>query len=286
MKPMPGVATALAHFLGLVAHHHENALRRSQLERGFHHVLHQRLAAGAVQHFGLARFHAGAQTRGQNHDGNGRSIRWHHVSSVLAAPALLRQLHHHGGGGFGIVPDFLLMLSQVAGHHLEAHLEDGLDIVFHGLGLLPGVALLHGRRNGPDVHHGVLQKLAARVLMDGPHVVGGAEAGGLAGLPHQVHEIGLHGRRTGDGRWNALHQHVRDHAGEQRSRPQCDDVGLGDGAQCGGQRPDRARNQVNAANPCRLRLMRVSPDHARAIGQDGLQRNIGGGGGIDAAARS
>ena len=84
--------------------------------------------------------------------------------------------------------------------------------------------------------------------------------GGLAGLPHQVDEVGLDRRRPADGRGNPLHQQVGDHAGEQRPGPQRDHVGLGDGAERGGQRARLARDQADGAGSvARLRLMRVSP---------------------------
>ena len=55
-----------AHFLSLVAHDHENPFGRRQLQGGVHHVFHQRLAARAVQHLGLPRFHAGSESCRQN----------------------------------------------------------------------------------------------------------------------------------------------------------------------------------------------------------------------------
>ena len=61
----------LSHIIGLVPHHHEDALRRRQLQGGLHHVLDQRFAARAVQHLGLARFHARAEPGGEYHNCNG-----------------------------------------------------------------------------------------------------------------------------------------------------------------------------------------------------------------------
>ena len=40
-------------------------------ERGIDDVLEQRLSAGAVQHFGVAALHAGAESGGEDHDGYG-----------------------------------------------------------------------------------------------------------------------------------------------------------------------------------------------------------------------
>jgi hypothetical protein len=55
------------------------------------------LAAGAVQHLGLARFHARAEPGGENHNCHGNP----HQLYYLPASAFLRQFHHHRGGGAG-----------------------------------------------------------------------------------------------------------------------------------------------------------------------------------------
>src|SRR5215472_5819079 len=58
-------------FLGLMANHDENSFWQRQLACGPHHMFHQRLAARAMQNFGFFRFHPGAESRGENHDGDG-----------------------------------------------------------------------------------------------------------------------------------------------------------------------------------------------------------------------
>ena len=73
-----------------------------------------------------------------------------------------------------------------------------------------------------------------------------AEVGGLAGLPHQIDEVSLESGRVRDGLRNAVHQQVRDHAGEERSRAQGDQIGIGDGVQRFGERLGPARPQCDA----------------------------------------
>src|SRR5258705_317436 len=57
-----------------MAYHHEDAIRRSQLERRVNHMLDQGLASGAVQYLGLRRFHTRPQAGGQDDD---RQLRFH-----------------------------------------------------------------------------------------------------------------------------------------------------------------------------------------------------------------
>ena len=50
------------------AHHRNDLLRRSDLQRGPDHLVQQRVAARLVQNFGFVRFHACSQPGGQDHD--------------------------------------------------------------------------------------------------------------------------------------------------------------------------------------------------------------------------
>src|ERR1035441_1889155 len=84
----------------------------------------------------------------------------------FAASPLLRQLDRHGGGGPGIVPHLFSLPHQVPRHYRHAHFDDCLDVVLHGRGLLPRVALLHRRSDGSGVDYRVIQKLDPGVLVD------------------------------------------------------------------------------------------------------------------------
>ena len=68
--------------------------------------------------------------------------------------------------------------------------------------------------------------------------------GGFAGLRHEIREIRLHRGRGRDGLRNPFHQKMRDHAGVQRSRPQRDQIGLG----------DRFERLLQRARPARAQL--------------------------------
>ena len=133
-----GGGHGLAHLIGLVPDHGEDSLRRGEFERGIDDVLEQSLSAGLVQHFGLAALHAGAESGGEDDDGYGLVHQL--LLCVLAAASFLGQFHHHGGGRVGIVADLVGMAGEVAGHDFEAHLHEGVDIVFHGQGGSLGVA--------------------------------------------------------------------------------------------------------------------------------------------------
>ena len=59
-------------FGGLAADHDEDAIRRRHGQRGGDDMLDDGDAAGVVKHLGFLRFHAGAEARGQNDDGDRR----------------------------------------------------------------------------------------------------------------------------------------------------------------------------------------------------------------------
>ncbi len=59
----------LAHFFRLVADDDEDALRGREFERGIDDVLQQGLAAGLVQHFGVAALHACTESGGEDDNG-------------------------------------------------------------------------------------------------------------------------------------------------------------------------------------------------------------------------
>jgi hypothetical protein len=53
------------------------------------------------------------------------------LHAVFAPAAFLCQFHHQGGGGGRVVLDRVAVTGQVAGHHFDAHLEDGVEVVLH-----------------------------------------------------------------------------------------------------------------------------------------------------------
>src|ERR1035441_5654574 len=86
------------------------------------------------------------------------------------------------------------------------------------------------------------------MLQDGADVVGGAEIAGLAGLPHEVHEVGLDGGGLLDGRWNSCDQKVGDHAGEQGPGSESNEIRIGDGIQGFGNRTGPAGIEMDTAD--------------------------------------
>src|ERR1017187_5390489 len=202
---------------------------------------------------------------------------------VLAAAAFLGQGDHYGGSGGGVVADLVGVAGEVAGHDLQPHLHEGVDIVLHGEGGLPGVALLEGAGDEADVDHGVVEELAAGVAVEHAHVIAGAEFIGFAGLPHEVDEVALEGGRGTDGGGDAVHQQIGDDAGEQRTGAEGDQVGLGDGGEGGGHGADFARPQANGLDAMLAAADAGFADDDGAVGEGGFQRDVGGGAGVDAA---
>src|SRR5579885_2458011 len=76
------------HLFRLMANHHKNPLGRRQLERRVYDVFDESLAACAVQHFGLARFHPGAEASGQDDDSHGSL---HHETYYAVCASAIRR---------------------------------------------------------------------------------------------------------------------------------------------------------------------------------------------------
>src|SRR5277367_3004168 len=74
-------------------------------------------------------------------------------------------------------------------------------------------------------------------------MIGGGQVQTLVCLGHQVADVNLGGGRVDDGVGDAVHQQVRDEAGEQRAGTDADDIGTGDGVEGLGHGIDVGRNE-------------------------------------------
>ena len=81
------------------------------------------------------------------------------------------------------------------------------------------------------VDYNVVDQIGAGVIEDGLEMIGCSEIFGLAGLPHQVCEIGSEGFRFNDGFGNSIDQKIGNYAGEQGAWAEGDEVGLFNGAE-------------------------------------------------------
>src|SRR5690348_11155625 len=63
-----GAGHRLPHLFGLVAHHREDSLGRSEFQRRIDDVLQKRLSSGFMQYLGLAALHARAESGSENHN--------------------------------------------------------------------------------------------------------------------------------------------------------------------------------------------------------------------------
>ena len=282
-KADTGRLNGRAHLGGLMAHHHKNSLGRRQCARGAQYVLDQVSAAGAVQHLGFARLHAGAQPGCENHY---RQRCFHYflppALSLCRRPSCASRTATAAVSA-GSWRTFLDSCSSLPLTTLIPILRDSVEVVFHGQRLLPFVALPCSHLHRRDVDNRAIDDLAAGMLVDGADMVGGGEVHGFSGLPHQVYKIRLEGGRTPDGRGDSLHQQVWDHAGEQRTGAQRDQVGLSDSGQRIGHGLHLAGAQpYGADDPAALADVGFSGD-ARAVLQGCLQRHIGCRGGVDPA---
>src|SRR5580704_2033504 len=145
--------------------------------------------------------------------------------SAAVCPAAPRQIHCDLSGNPGIMADYFPFGQKIGGHNLQAHRRQPVHVIHYRLRLFGRVFPSLADRDTPCVHHRHVEQIAAGVAIDGCHVVRSPEPGGLARLPHQVHEISLQRPAAANCGRNTLHQYVRNHAGEERSRTEGDQIG-------------------------------------------------------------
>ena len=250
----PSGASSASTCCGLMPGHDDDALRRRQRSRGRRTTCSTSAQpSGAMQHLGALRSHARAQSRGQNHD----TYRIHDVSSAsravassAPAPAPPRRSRSGRGGSFPVVRA-PAMRTRSAPTTFKPHTLQILRVVFHrprGAGL---ITVQHfaaeSAAYSPRTHRSA-GRSASGVPQQRRHMIGRAKIGGLARLRHQVHEVRFAARATAAiASRNAVHQQIRNHAGEQRSRAQRDQVRLGDRLQRFRQRLGTAADAARSA---------------------------------------
>ena len=176
-----------------------------------------------------------------------------------------------------------LLAEQFRFHHFDAHGADGVAIVFHRRRFFRRVPFAHGGRDARSVHDGAIDQPGAAVSQQRGQMVRGTEVGGLAGLRHQIHEAGFEGLRLANRLRNACNQEVGDQAGEQRARPDGDQIGLRDRLQRLRQGLRAAGFEAERMNPLLAAPDAGFPAHHGAIFQHGGQRHVGCGGRINAS---
>ena len=102
------------------------------------------------------------------------------------------QAHGQCRGNIRIMPDLgLLSMASSAPITRTPSPSSRSKVVHHRHRLLGGVALQHRPAGLFRIDDGVVEKPQAGVVVQRLHVLGGGVSGGLAGLPHEVHEVRL-----------------------------------------------------------------------------------------------
>ena len=140
-------------------------------------------------------------------------------------------------------------------------------------------------RAGVLVQQSGIEDPRSGVFVDGLDVIGRSEAQAFVGLRHQVADVDLHRRRSGDRLRDSVHQNVGNQAGEERSGADGDEVGAGDGLQ-------RLRQRLNigagSSADCTMRsllaVMLVSPRTREPSSISASSSHVGSGRGINVSA--
>ena len=115
-------------------------------------------------------------------------------------------------------------------------------------------------------------------------MLGGGEAEGLVGLGHKVADVDAGGAGGGEGFRDAADEQIGDERGVERAGAEGDEVGGGDGFESSGERFGVGGSSMSSRMRWRLAVMLVSPRTSGAVVHAGGQGDVGGGGGVDAAA--
>src|SRR5579864_3087724 len=186
----------------------------------------------------------------------------------------------------GGVAGNLVFFHEVSSNALNTEGLDGVAVTFHLAGVLFGISFQHAGRDGSGVDQRVIKNPAAGVVEDCPNVLGGSHVQAFVGLGHQVANENFDGAGGGYGFRDALNNHVGNQAGEQRPGSNGDDVRMGNRFQGLGQRPGVWRNHMQFDNTLLTGCDVGFTADARAIVHEGLQFDVGGGGGKNVASGS
>ena len=171
------------HFVRLVARRRRRCAPEARKPRAdADRVADQGVTAGAMEHFGLAGFHAGSEAGRENDDCDvwvhrfGRLIGAvvAHVLGLAAEAAFTRKTHGDAGDDRRVVAHFFIFFEEIGEDDFDAQRADCLSIVLDRLGGCAGIA---GAQPGTDrsgIQDRIVELEPRGMVEDGADVVGRA----------------------------------------------------------------------------------------------------------------
>src|ERR1700679_124090 len=136
------------------------------------------------------------------------------AASGLGTGGVSCELHNVVGDAGGVVAGDAGLFQIVAENRDYAQSFDGIEVGDDLAGAFLRILCLQFQGNGRAIDQGVVEYLLVGVVIESSNVVGSGEAEALISLRHQVADVNLDSGRVDDGFSNAVHQQIRDEAGE------------------------------------------------------------------------
>src|ERR1700691_6335026 len=150
---------------------------------------------------------------------------------ALSAAGLSCELHNVTGHTGRVVAGDAGLFQIVPENRDHAQSFYGIEVGHNLAGAFHRVLCFHFHRNRRAVDQSIVEELTAGMVIQSPDVIGRGEGEALIGLGHQVADIKLGRGRVDNGIGNAMHEQVRNEAGEQGTRTDADDIGTGNGVE-------------------------------------------------------
>lgn len=203
----------------------------------------------------------------------------------MTPPGGKKEFFHQEAGEKGrIVANDAVFFQEIVGKKTNLPFEDFVAIDNNGLGALGAIAAAHIPGNAFAIGDNRVDDAAGNVVIDGAEMVAEGVASGLAGLSHEVGNVGARGLGAKDGPCDFRDKKIGNDAGVERAGAHENEVRLLNGFDGRGKRADTARIQFQFANRKPAARDAGFTVDALAIAEGCDEMHVGNGGRKDAPA--